>query len=94
VTANASFLARLRETDDIPFAEQWRRWRGDRLLPRRAELDLSSIRRLLGSVMLFELHAEEVALVNVAGTALRALHIRHRRGFCLPRHRRRRWRAG
>jgi hypothetical protein len=71
VTADASFLARLRETDNIAFAEQWQRWRGDRLLPRRVELDLSSIRRLLGSVMLFELHSEDVALVKVAGTALR-----------------------
>jgi hypothetical protein len=71
VAADASFLARLRETDNIAFAEQWRRWRGDRLLPRRAALDLGSIRRLLGSVILFELLAEDIVIVKVAGTALR-----------------------
>jgi hypothetical protein len=69
--ADDAFLAELRETANRQFAEQWRRWRGDRLLPRRGDIELGSIRRLLGSVMLFEVQAPETVLVKVAGTALR-----------------------
>jgi hypothetical protein len=64
-------MAELREAANKEFVAAWLRWRGEKLLPRRADVDLGSIRRLLGSVILFELRTPDTVMVKVAGTQLR-----------------------
>lgn len=61
----------IREAANHAFVRHWLAWRGDRLLPGRADLDLNAIRPLLPRLMLFEMRAPDDILVRVAGTQLR-----------------------
>jgi hypothetical protein len=65
------FLASIQQAGNLDYAQAWLAWRGDRLLPRRADLDLCAIRLLLPTVMLFEVPKPDLMLVRVAGTGLR-----------------------
>lgn len=64
-------LESIQEAANREFARHWLAWRGDRLLPDRADLDLNAIRPLLPRLMLFEMRAPDIIMVRVAGTRLR-----------------------
>lgn len=53
--------------------EAWCRWRGDRLLPRRADLDLGDIKPLLPMVTLQAWHSRLDVRFTVVGTRVREL---------------------
>jgi hypothetical protein len=65
------FLASIQQAGNLVYAQAWLAWRGERVLPRRADLDLRAIRHLLPTVMLFEVPTPDMMLVRVAGTGLR-----------------------
>lgn len=53
--------------DSRQFLAAWNRWRGDRLLPRRADMDLTSIARLMPRVVLLEISGPERMTFRLAG---------------------------
>jgi hypothetical protein len=55
-------------------ADAWLRWRGDRTLPRRADVKLSEIARILPVVGLLEVRSADEVHVRVAGTGMRELY--------------------
>jgi len=58
-------------TETRLFYEAWLQWRGIGLVPRRADIDLASIRDHLPQVALLEHDATEDYRVRLAGTAMR-----------------------
>lgn len=58
----------LRSPDSAAFVQAWDRWRGDRLLPRRSDFDLGSIKRLLPRVVLLEARSHTEVVFRLAGT--------------------------
>ena len=52
-------------------ADYWRTLRGDRLSPRRTEVDPAALARYLAHVGLFEVHSADLTVCRVAGTAFR-----------------------
>jgi hypothetical protein len=71
MVASPAFLSQITEQVNREFAAAWLHWRGDRLLPRRADVDLNAIRRMLPLVLLIEYHSPAEARVKVAGSRLR-----------------------
>jgi hypothetical protein len=63
----------LRDQDTARFVEAWAGWRKGRLLPRRADMELRDIARVLNRVTLFEVRGPDDIVVRLAGTALRDL---------------------
>ncbi|WP_119419642.1 PAS domain-containing protein [Desertibaculum subflavum] len=53
------------------FAEAWLRWRGDRVLPRRSDMQLADIKQLLPLVSLLEARSPTEVVFRVAGSRLR-----------------------
>lgn len=51
--------------------EQWSAWRGERLLPRRSDIDLASIKKYLSGVSLVEVRGPEQVIFKVAGGGFR-----------------------
>ena len=66
-----AILAMAQVPGNRAFAEAWLGWRGDRLVPRRADLDLASIRKMLPMVLMIEVISPTEAPIRVAGTRLR-----------------------
>jgi hypothetical protein len=71
MVAVPAFLSQIKEPVNREFANLWLHWRGERLLPRRADVDLNSMRRLLPLVLLIEYHSPDEARIKVAGSRLR-----------------------
>jgi hypothetical protein len=63
----------LRDPDTGRFVAAWLRWRKDGLLPRRGDMDLRDIVRVLERVTLFEVRGPDDIAIRLAGTALRDL---------------------
>jgi hypothetical protein len=63
----------VRDADTGRFLQAWLGWRQDRLVPRRADMDLRAIARVLERVTLFELRSPDEIMIRLAGTALREL---------------------
>ena len=63
-------LASLKNADSRPFVDAWLGWRGDALVPSRAQLDLTQIKRELAMVSLLELKGPDDVRVRVAGSGL------------------------
>ncbi|MBI1773990.1 MAG: PAS domain-containing protein [Proteobacteria bacterium] len=57
----------------VDFIDAWLRWRSDRLLPARADMNLRDIVQNLGTILLLEYLGRDNVLVRVAGTRLREL---------------------
>ena len=53
-----------------PFVDAWLRWRGDALVPSRAQLDLAEIKRELAMVSMLELKSPDDVLIRVAGSGI------------------------
>jgi len=51
--------------------QAWLSWRGDRLLPRHADLDPASIKKILPLVGVIDIRAKDVAIFRIAGSGLR-----------------------
>jgi hypothetical protein len=58
----------------------WQRWRGDRLLPRRADVDLAPLGRLMPRLALLEARAATDIVFRLAGTELERLYGRRLTG--------------
>lgn len=71
MTCDADILASATEPANRDFVTAWLRWRGPRSVPRRGDLDLVSIRRLMPMLLLTEVIAPDQVPVRVAGTRLR-----------------------
>src|SRR3546814_19582298 len=56
--------------DSRKLFEAWQGWRGDRLLPRRADMDLVSISRLMPRLAVIDVKAPDNALFRLAGTEI------------------------
>jgi hypothetical protein len=54
MSAEPEFLRHITEPVNLEFARLWLGWRGDRLLPRRAEIELNALRRMLPLVLMIE----------------------------------------
>jgi hypothetical protein len=65
-------LARSEQSTQL--AEAWLRWRGDRMLPQRADVKLSDVARFLPLIGLLEVRGADDVHVRVAGTGLRELY--------------------
>jgi hypothetical protein len=63
-------LASLNNPDCLPFVSAWLRWRGEALVPNRADVDLNLIKRELAMVSLFELKSPDEIIIRVAGSGL------------------------
>lgn len=57
-------------TDSRKLYEAWQGWRGDRLLPHRADMDLVSISRLMPRLAVIDVKAPDSALFRLAGTEI------------------------
>jgi hypothetical protein len=55
------------------FAKAWLGWRGDRLVPRRADMQLRDIASILDRMTLFEIRSPDEVAIRLAGTSLRTL---------------------
>ncbi|MFN4164632.1 MAG: PAS domain-containing protein [Ferrovibrio sp.] len=53
--------------DSRLFLTAWNHWRGDRLLPRRADMDITMIARLMPRVVLLEISGPERMIFRLAG---------------------------
>ena len=53
--------------------EAWQGWRGDRLLPRRADLDLVAISRLMPRLAVIDVKDPDTAVFRLAGTEIEQL---------------------
>jgi hypothetical protein len=53
--------------DSRLFLTAWNRWRGERLLPRRADMDITMIARLMPRVVLLEIFNAERMVFRLAG---------------------------
>lgn len=53
--------------DSRQFLTAWNRWRGDRLLPRRADMDITMIARLMPRVVLLEALDSQRVIFRLAG---------------------------
>jgi hypothetical protein len=71
MSAEPEFLRHITEPANLEFARLWLGWRGERLLPRRAEIELPAIRRLLPLVLMIEYRTPDEAIIRVAGSRLR-----------------------
>jgi hypothetical protein len=71
MTTTPAFLSHIQEAVNLEFARMWLHWRGDRLLPSRADVDLNAIRRMLPLILLLEYHSPDEVRVRVAGSRLR-----------------------
>jgi hypothetical protein len=69
--AEPRFLEHITEPVNLEFARLWLSWRGDRLLPRRADIELNALRRMLPLVLLIEYRTPDEAIIRVAGSRLR-----------------------
>jgi len=63
-------LASLKNAACRPLVDAWLRWRGDALVPSRAQLDLGEIRRELSMVSLLEMKSPDEVVIRVAGSGL------------------------
>jgi hypothetical protein len=63
-------LASLKNAECRPFVDAWLRWRGDALVPSRAQLDLNQIKRELAMVSLIEIKSPDEVRIRVAGSGL------------------------
>jgi len=59
------------DPDSARLARAWLRWRADRLLPQRSDLELRDIAPILGRMALFELRGPDEVIIRLAGTTLR-----------------------
>ena len=57
--------------ETMRFVEAWSRWRGSRLLPRRSDMRLADIKRLLPLVVLLESRSPTNVVFRVAGSRMR-----------------------
>jgi hypothetical protein len=57
--------------ENLQLIERWSAWRGERLLPRRSEIDLGSIKHILPDVSLIEVRSPDEAVFRVAGSSFR-----------------------
>jgi len=71
MTRDVDILASATEPANRDFVAAWLRWRGPRQVPRRGDLDLVSIRRLMPMLLLVEVITPDEMRVRVAGTRLR-----------------------
>lgn len=71
MSAEPAFLRQITEPVNLEFARLWHGWRGDRLLPRRADIELDALRRMLPLVVMIEYRSPDEAIVRVAGSRLR-----------------------
>ncbi|WP_300302605.1 PAS domain-containing protein [Ferrovibrio sp.] len=56
--------------DSRVFLACWNRWRGTRLLPRRADMDITSIARLMPRILLLEISGPDRMVFRLAGTEI------------------------
>lgn len=63
-------LASLNNPSCSPFVEAWLRWRGDALVPSRAQLDLNEIKRELAMVSMVEVRSPDEMVIRVAGSGI------------------------
>lgn len=59
--------------DSRQFLAAWKQWRGDRLVPQRAEMDLVSIARLMPKLALLDVFSPERAVFRLAGCDIERL---------------------
>lgn len=69
-TARATPADDMMSADSRKLYEAWQNWRGDRLLPRRGEMDLVSISRLMPRLAVIDVKAPDSALFRLAGTEI------------------------
>ena len=71
MSAAPRFLEQITEPVNLEFARLWLGWRGDRLLPRRSDIELNALRRMLPLVLMMEYRSPDEAIIRVAGSRLR-----------------------
>lgn len=71
MSAAPRFLEQITEPVNVEFAQLWLGWRGERLLPRRSDIELNAIRRMLPLVLMIEYRSPDEAIIRVAGSRLR-----------------------
>lgn len=59
------------EPDSRRFFQAWHGWRGERLLPHRADVRLTDVKRLLPRIILLELRLPDEAIFRVVGSDIR-----------------------
>ena len=64
-------LPKFAASDSLRLVEAWQRWRGDRLLPDRSDLDLVDIKLLLPRICLVEVRSATEAVFRLAGSQIR-----------------------
>jgi hypothetical protein len=60
----------LLSADSRRLFEAWQHWRGDRLLPHRADMDLVAISRLMPRLVVIDVKAPDAAIFRLAGTEI------------------------
>jgi hypothetical protein len=69
-----SLLGMAKSEQSVRLVEAWLRWRGERMLPRRIDVKLTEIARILPSIGLLEVLGADAVHIRVAGTGLRDLY--------------------
>jgi len=64
--------AAIRSEDSRIFLRAWHKWRGEQLLPRRADFVLADIKPLLPRLLLLEVRSPSEIVFRLAGTMVRA----------------------
>ncbi|WP_341898842.1 PAS domain-containing protein [Ferrovibrio terrae] len=65
--------ASLLSDDSRQFLAAWKQWRGDRLVPQRADMDLVSIARLMPKLVLLDVFSPDRAVFRLAGCDIESL---------------------